>query len=266
MRIDYHMHSVLSFDGKSSAEDMARAAAHCGLDEIAFTEHYDLDPLDPAHFPLTDSEKYEAGIQGLRELGLPLRIRMGAEFGVACETLEQYQKLYESRHFDFILCSQHFVHGVDPFNPEYFEGKTQTQAYGEYLEEMYRTLSVYNGYSVVGHIGYVSKYYKGSERPIRLTMAHHGDIIDEILRLVIQKGKGIEINSAAVAHTGEPMPTYEIMARYRELGGEIVTTGSDAHDTGRVGEHIAEMTERLKGLGFKYICTFENMLPSFHAI
>ena len=43
-------------------------------------------------------------------------------------------------------------------------------------------------------------------------------------------GKGIELNTGGFKYgLGHPNPCEDIIKRYKELGGEIITLGSDAH-------------------------------------
>jgi len=51
-----------------------------------------------------------------------------------------------------------------------------------------------------------------------------------------------------------------------ELGGEIVTVGSDSHNAHDVGRFIPETLQRLRTLGFSYVCTFSERKPIFHKL
>ena len=93
------------------------------------------------------------------------------------------------------------------------------------------------------------------------------DIVYEILKIVIADGKGIEVNTANVRyHLKNTTPCKGILKMYKELGGEILTIGSDSHAPGQLGFNIAQSQEMLKDLGFEYFCTFEKMKPIFHRL
>ena len=84
-------------------------------------------------------------------------------------------------------------------------------------------------------------------------------------RIVIAKGKGMEINTSGVDRAGDFLPSAAFLKRYKELGGEIVTLGSDAHAPDRVGQYASEAMAILKDI-FGYVCTFADRKPIFHKI
>ena len=91
------------------------------------------------------------------------------------------------------------------------------------------------------------------------------ELTDEILRVLVKKGKGMEINTSGVDRCGDFLPTEEFFRRFKELGGEIVTVGSDAHTADRVGQYSVRACEMMKDI-FGYVCTFENREPIFHKL
>ena len=137
------------------------------------------------------------------------------------------------RELDFVIASQHVVRGRDPYMGGFFDNRTNKEAYGEYLQEMLFCLRQFHRYSVVGHIGYPCKYCPRAEKNIRYE--DHADVLDAILMQVIADGKGLEVNTVSQGITGEDMPAKGILKRYRELGGEILTIGSDSPPGGDAG-------------------------------
>ena len=91
-------------------------------------------------------------------------------------------------------------------------------------------------------------------------------MFDEILSLIIKKGKGIEVNTSGLDKVGHTLPHPSIIQRYRELGGKIITIGSDAHTTNRVGEHVSEAMRIVRECGFEEVAVFENQNPKFYSI
>ena len=89
--------------------------------------------------------------------------------------------------------------------------------------------------------------------------------MEEILDTLVRKGKGLEINTSGLDRIGDFFPGREYLRRFRELGGEIVTVGSDAHTLNRVGRQIPEALDVLKEI-FGYVCTFEGRKPVFHRL
>ena len=61
-------------------------------------------------------------------------------------------------------------------------------------------------------------------------------------------------------------PSRRLLELYHDLGGRIITIGSDAHDPARLADMIPETQKLLKEIGFREICTFEHMQPVFHRL
>jgi len=120
-------------------------------------------------------------------------------------------------------------------------------------------LKKYDSYNVVGHLGYPSRFVKEKKRTLEYN--DYVNIIDDLLKHIIYKGKGIEVNTKGIMSTGDALPSKSIIRRYKELGGEIITVGSDAHIPSRIGDEIENMISVLKDIGFKYISTFKDRKP-----
>ena len=261
---DYHIHSNWSFDAEDSIEVIVREALQNDLTEICFTEH--IEPGQPYGLPwdgFIDYPSYAAEISHLRAKYPGIEIRAGLELGLTPETTTQIREYAEGLDIDFIIASQHIIHGLDVYYPEYFKEKTKQEAEETYLQTLHACLRGFEPYCVVGHIGYVCK-----NAPYRKPLCYqdHADLIDMILKTVIHTGHGIEINTSGYNVYSEPMPTSDILRRYLDLGGEIITIGSDAHIKERVGGEFSDALELLRSLGAKYICTFKDLQPVFHPI
>ena len=259
---DYHLHSAVSFDSEALPADMAAAAVQRGLREICFTDHYDFhtDPqVAPRGFTVA---QYKTAYDGLEVPGLA--IRRGVEFGLTRWNAPHLKELAAQYPYDFILGSVHFVDGFDPYEPEYWRGRTVQEAFRAYLEEAYQCLLVHSDFDVLGHLTYVCKSaYNPTHEPVRLEA--YRQITDEILKLLVAKGKGMEVNTSGVDRAGAFLPDAEFLRRFRELGGEIVTVGSDAHDPSRVGQYAAQALQMLKDI-FGHVCTYEKRQPIFHKL
>ncbi len=261
---DYHIHSNWSFDAEDSIESIVEEASQAGLSEICFTEH--IEPGQPYGFEwdgFIDFKAYAHEIQKLRVQYKDIEIRAGLELGLTKETLAQTRKYAAGLDIDFIIASQHIIQGFDPYFPEYFRDRSKRDAEELYLKTLLACLRGFEPYSAVGHIGYVSK---NAPYHTPLCYEDHPDLIDEILTEIIATGHGIEINTSSYGALGEPMPTPDIVRRYLQLGGEIITIGSDAHLKERVGGNFGDALDLLRSLGAKYICTFKDLKPVFHPI
>ena len=259
---DYHMHSKVSFDGRETAENMLKAAEAAGLKEICFTDHIDCDPLASQQVMQFDTQVYNDTYDHLQSN--VLKLRRGMEFGMIPDRPELLQQALARRNFDFVIGSVHFVDGLDIYYPPYWEGKNMEQAERRYLEEILACVRSHDGFDVLGHLTYISKAWNNpTNRPVEYKP--YADLVDEIFRELIRKDKGIEVNTSGMKSSGVFLPEREYVQRFRDLGGKIVTVGSDAHDGNRVGEHCTAAARMVAEI-FGYVCTFENRQPIFHKI
>ena len=254
---DYHMHSQVSFDAKDSGLDMALAAAARGVKEICFTDHIDYTPELDMVF---DTAVYNAEYEGLQVPGL--LIRRGMEFGLTPDNPDQLKKDLRRRHFDFVLGSVHLVDGVDIYMEPYWQGKTYDEAVRHHLETTLECVRVHEDYDVLGHLTYIAKCGANPRKEL-LRYSEHKAIMDEILMELVKHEKGMELNTSGIDRCGGPLPTLDYFRRFYELGGRIVTVGSDSHDVARAGQYTHEMVAELKKI-FGYVCTFEDRRPIFH--
>ena len=254
---DYHMHSRVSFDAKDSGLDMALAAAARGVKEICFTDHIDYTPELDMVF---DTAVYNAEYDGLQVPGL--LIRRGMEFGLTPDNPDQLKQDLNRRPFDFVLGSVHLVDGVDVYMEPYWQGKSYDEAIRRYLETTLEAVRVHEDYDVLGHLTYIAKCGANPRKEL-LRYSDHKAIMDEIMLELVKHEKGMELNTSGIDRCGGPLPTLDYFQRFYELGGRIVTVGSDSHDVARAGQYTHEMVAELKKI-FGYVCTFEDRRPIFH--
>lgn len=259
---DYHMHSTVSFDGHDRPEKMLQVAVEKGLKEICFTDHIDHEINVEKEVMVFDTDVYNAAYDHLQMPGL--KIRRGMEYGIKPYNAHQLEEDLKRRPFDFVLGSVHFVNDVDVYLEPYWVGKSLEEANREFLEETLRCVQAHDQFDVLGHLTFISK---GRGNPYKKLVRYedHREIIDEILRELARKGKGMEMNTSGVDRCGGFLPTADFFRRFKELGGEIITVGSDAHTADRVGQYADTACEILKDI-FGYVCTFENRKPIFHKL
>ncbi len=259
---DFHMHSLISFDGRSSAKDMVEAAAKAGLKEICFTDHLDYDPLNALSCGAFDTRLYNEAYDELSHG--QLIIRRGMEFGMLPDNRDTFLTDLKRRHFDFVMGSVHFVDDVDIYYPNFWEGKSMEQAERRCLEQTLECVKIHDGFDVLGHLTYPSKAAANpTHRPIEYD--DYRDIVDEIFKILISRGQGIEVNTSGMDIAGVYLPNEIYLHRFKELGGEIVTVGSDAHDTSRVGQYCTDACRMVSDI-FGYVCTFADRKPTFHKL
>ena len=276
MFADYHVHTEFSDDSVYPMEDVIRDAVKMGMDEICITDHVDygvktdweegMEIQYRKGDPLTNVDylRYMEKIGRLREeYGGKITIRTGMEFGVQTHTIPQFEALFARYPFDFIILSIHQVEDKEFWTQDFQRGRSQKEYNERYYQEMLDVVKAYKNYSVLGHMDLIKRYDEAGIYPF----GEVEPMIREILKVVIADGKGIELNTSFHRYgLEEPMPSMDIFRLYRELGGEIVTIGSDSHKPEHLGAYIGEGKEILKEAGFARFCTFENMKPVFHEL
>lgn len=263
MFYDTHMHTHFSGDSDAPLADMVQAAIDRGLDGVCFTDHCDYDFPDEPELFLLDFDRYLQETDALRQQYADrIPICFGIELGLQPHLAEHNRKIVQSYPFDFVIGSSHVVHGMDPYYSAYYEGRSEEAAYLEYFTSILENLQAGPDFDVYGHLDYVVRY--GPNKNANYSYRQYAPVIDEILRTLIAEGKGIEVNTGGFASgLGHPNPTEDILRRYRELGGEILTLGSDAHAPERVGADFARLPGILHSAGFSYYTVFEKRKPRF---
>lgn len=259
---DYHLHSDFSADSETPAESMVRRAIELGLSEMCFTEHMDPDMISDVVFTV-DFEAYFAELQRLREQYRDrIKLHIGMEYGLQPHLPGHLRKLAGQYPFDFIIASQHVVGGKDPYWPSFFEGREERDCYERFFREEYENLTLFSpdDWDTLGHMDYVVRYGPNQNR--FYSYAEYGDLIDPILLFLIRHDKCLEVNTGGIRHgLGEPNPSVEVLRRYRELGGERITIGSDAHEPAHLCYAFDQAAGLLRELGFRGYTVFEGRKP-----
>lgn len=259
---DMHTHTGFSDDCDYSAEEMLSAAAQTGLSGIAVTDHYDPGYPDPEFPFIIDFEKYNMYLDAVaEEYAGRLDIIRGLEVGIMDTQLENAKKAVAAYDYDFIIGSFHCLRQYDLCTIDYpsYDGPSLMKDFYEYMYEMLR---VYKSYDVLGHLSIIDRYIGGI-----YDLDPCMEIIREIMKMIIDDGKGIEINTSNFKYDMSVwLPRTELLATYRELGGEILTIGSDSHEPYRFGDHFDEASELARSLGFKYCCSYHQRKPEFHKL
>ena len=259
---DYHTHSGFSDDSSTPMKKMAEAAVKLGLSEIAVTDHYDPDYPLPRWSVDVDFMAYH---KKLDETALLFRgkvdVKKGIEIGIQHgKTLEKCRAAARSYEYDFIIGSFHCAEGFELSCGEFFKGRSTEEAITAFYRYNILCLSSYDDFDVLGHINVIDRYAPNLPDP-----TSNMDLLEELLTLLIEKGKGIEINTSSFRYGmgDHTTPTEDILRLYKKLGGEIITVGSDAHRPQDVGYAIDLAYDKLRSLGYQYITTFSKRKPSF---
>lgn len=276
MLCDYHVHTYYSDDSNYLMKDVIKDAIEMGMSEICITDHVDygikvdwdegkeIAYRDGMPLANVDYPKYLQEIEQLqKQYQNQIIIKKGLEFGIQTHTISKYQKLFHRHQFDFIILSCHQVNDQEFWTQEFQKGKTQQEYNEEYYQEILNVIKEYKDYSVLGHLDLITRYDEQGPYPFERIK----NIITEILKIVIEDGKGIEINTSSHRYGLKDLtPSKDILKLYRELGGTIVTIGSDTHQKEHLGAYIEETKKILKELGYQYYCTFDKMEAIYHEL
>lgn len=263
MTADYHLHSCFSGDSETPTEDVIQTALNRGLSLICMTEHQDLDyPYTDVCFDLDTDAYFQEMSRLQKKYQERLEIRVGAELGLQPHLGEAYRSWLSGKSFDFLIGSTHLVDGLDPYFPNFWSSWDASSGIDRYLDVTLANIRAFDDFDVYGHIDYIIRYIPEGERIF--SYKKHAEQVDAILKLLIEKGKGIEINTGGYkAGLSEPNPCHDVLTRYRELGGEIITMGSDAHTTEYVAYRFEDAKEVLRECGFRYFTVFRERKPEF---
>lgn len=260
---DVHVHTNLSHDGKSTISEYINKALEKGVDEITLTEHYDIYDGIKSDLKTIDVDNYYNEYLKYKDNGL-VKLNFGIEIGLQPDISDTVKNMVKSYPFDFIIGSSHITCKKDMSKDlSFFDGLTRHEAYMKYFKEVLENIKIYNDeFDVYGHIDYVVRYGGYSEKEINYD--EFKDILDEILNLLISKGKGIEINTSGLRYNLPFMhPNKDIIKRYKELGGKIITIGSDAHFDKDLAADFDLAFDTLRECGFEEYTIFHKRNPEF---
>ncbi len=260
---DFHIHSAVSYDSKTPAADYVRAAEKAGFREICFTDHMDYI-WAPTQEKLTFTDReYREAYEGLSST--KVKIRKGFEFGLLPDNRAQLAIDLARYDYDFVLGSVHMVDGIDRyFDESYWQGCTQEDGERRYFETVLSCVENHRDFDVLGHLTYVSKMPSNPQKRI-ISYGWYRELFDEILTLLADRGQGIEVNTSGLSRCGAYLPHKEFLQRFKELGGQIVTVGSDAHSVDRLGENCEDACRMVCDV-FGYVATYEKRRPVFHKL
>ena len=270
---DNHNHSQFSFDGwRSSVEGCASAALEAGLSGIAFTDHCDFfipeakilsgNPVSETFDVSLQQEEIDRVQTLIEARAVPgdkgLKLLKGIEIGMHENHHEDIRRVLSENSFDQIIASVHYLDGVDPYYGVYYEDKDWKRAYGMYLETILTEMKWLEDFDIMGHFDYIVRYAPYPETCLRYR--DFSDILDEMMTYIIHEGKALEINTKSYQdHKGRLVTLdTDILRRYRELGGEIISLGSDSHAPSKVGYGFESFAQLLKSLGFRWTAHYEK--------
>ena len=253
---DYHLHSHHSFDSQQSIDDVCRRALELGINEIAITDHADFVPEDKST-GYYQPDRYFEELERCRDAYAgQLVLRSGVEIGEPHRYPSETQDLLSRHPYDFVIGSLHWVGDEPILSNEYFNGKTVEQAYQAYFTELLEMVKVAD-FDILGHVDVGKRY--GFDVFGFYDVSPFEEELREIYRVLIERNKGIEINHGSLRRAvNEPAPNSIALAWYRDMGGEVLTLGSDGHRANGVGLCLAEAVSMAKAAGFSQLAGYER--------
>ena len=264
--MDSHVHSCNSWDSHEPMIEYMKRARKLGLREITFTEHYDDYTGIKTDAKEVDIEKYREDFLNSKKSGLG-RINFGIELGLRPKSEEKIKKVVRENNFDFIIGSSHITDGKDiAYDSSFFEDGAEA-AILKYLGEVYENIVSYNeDFDVYGHLDYIIRYVNKfcADKVTKLDYDYYKNALDRILLTLKKYNKGIEVNASGYKYGfNTTHPGFDIIKRYKELGGKIITLGSDAHSIEQLGWHFDEAVDLIEKAGFDEIAVYHNREPEF---
>ncbi|MBQ5917810.1 MAG: histidinol-phosphatase HisJ family protein [Lachnospiraceae bacterium] len=258
MLADFHIHTCFSGDSEANVDSIIQRAISKGLKHIAITDHNDFE-FEDGKFELDIEKYYEYMTNKKIEYKDKINLSVGIECGLEPRFADRINKLMSSYEFDFVIGSSHVINGRDPYYKEYFENRPVHDAMVEYLESIIENIHIFNDFDVYGHLDYMMRYAPVSPEEKRYNYNEYGELFDKILTTLISKGKGIEINTSPLrSGLTDTNPNMQVIKRYKELGGKIITIGSDAHKPEDVGANFNDAKTLLIDAGFSHFNVFSG--------
>ncbi|MCL2492625.1 MAG: histidinol-phosphatase HisJ family protein [Clostridiales bacterium] len=262
---DYHIHTNFSDDAESPIKAVLDTAVEMELSGVALTDHLDPYYQDDEYPWELNVPAYERALtEAQARYAGRIAVAKGIELGlIEGDGLRVCDKAVSDFPFDFVIASVHHTERAPIHTARFLDGRTAEEAATEYYEALLACIKTYRNYDVLGHLNVIDRYTDGYA-PESATIPY----TEEILKTAVEYGKGLEINTSAFRFgmAGRGTPTSALLTRFKELGGEIVTIGSDAHAAKYVGAFIKEGEEILLAHGFHYFTTFMDRVPKFHRI
>ena len=272
IKADYHTHCNFSTDSDTTPESMILGAIQKGITHFCFTDHMDLD------YPGTTKEKplFEFEAKHYFETLCPLQeqykdkldISIGIELGLRLDRTDLNKTMYQllaDYPFDFTLGSIHVLEDKDPYYESYWqEYSSSKNVLINYFNHLLHSIQQFDNFDALGHLDYIIRYIPDFYGTKDYSYKEHKEVIDEILKLLIQKNKALEINTKGlISGLSCFHPKLEILTRYVELGGTLLTIGSDAHEPNAIGTQFKRTEELLLTCNIKGYFVYKNHQPQF---
>ncbi len=263
-KADYHLHSQLSFDASASLTEIAQAASDKGINEICVTDHYECArPKMIARNTPVDVMRREY-LNSVAKNKADVSIKFGIELGQPSHNSYKAEMALTDGGFDYVLAS---VHGVGDDIVMHHVDYTDASCYDaieKYYDETIKVIE-WGKFDVLAHFNLFLR--NAARQDVTLDLGRFDKKIDEIIKALAQSGKGLEINAASIYQAlGYALPGTEILKKFREYGGSIITVGSDSHEMANIGRGLDAAYDMARAAGFTKCARFSRRNVSFYDI
>lgn len=259
--VDLHVHTDNSPDGNHSAMFICEKAEFIGLRAIAFCDHCEVDSFYEEKYDKRILAAYFEAVKAQSAFCGKVLVLKGIELGQPHYNPELANKILSLRKYDEVIGSVHNLRDTQDFYfMEKFTYESAKNYFGQYLDELLLMLE-WGNFDVLAHMTYPLRYFY-SKSKINLDLADFKDKIDLVLRMTAEKDKALEVNSAGLRQpVGKLSPEFDLIKRFKELGGKYVTFGSDAHFVDDLSAGIDESYQAMLAAGFKDMTLFQHRTP-----
>ena len=249
MVFDCHSHTKFSADSEMLATDAIARAEILNLG-IVFTEHFDYNLPGDIDFTF-DAVEYMNEYKKFRSE----KVKLGVEVGLRKSAREANKNFLAQVNFDLIIGSIHVVDDVDIYEKSFYTDKDKITAYRKYFAVMAEEAAV-EDFDVLGHIDYICRAatYENPEIEYETFKPE----IDEVLKIIVERGKILELNTRRINKKIAVEGLIPVYKRYKELGGQFVTIGSDAHVVEAVGANFDVALKFVEDLNLKIFAGFND--------
>lgn len=263
--IDCHSHTRHSPDGSETVLDMCTRAVELGIEIFAITDHCEAHEFGGDDI----SSAIKNCIEDIDEVSPKFSGRMeilkGVELGQPTQNTAFSEKLISEMDLDFVLCALHEMRGYDDFYFLNYYEQDIHELLTRYFDEL-QEICEWGKCDAIAHFTYPIRYIHG-RTDIRVNLENYYEKIKSIYKIMIEKGIALEINTSGLrGDLGDTLPDYQCIKLYHDIGGQLISVGSDAHKAVDVGQGINDAIAIAKDIGFKKITYFKSRNANFISI
>lgn len=232
MIFDSHIHTTFSTDSNMKITDAMKTAKINNVG-LVITDHMDLNYPKDIGFRF-NPEEYFNEYGNLRGDSLLL----GIEVGMCNDFKNENNILIKKYPFDQVIGSIHTINNQDIGYPSIYQNASYEEILEKYFNEMITCILSHPDINTLGHIDYISRY-----APVKDSEIHYNtykNFIDKVLKTCIDTNTAMEINTRRIGYKSAFLNLKSIYSRYKELGGNYVTIGSDSHNCQSIGNNFKE--------------------------